>query len=225
MRRGRFELADHGTVFLDEIGEIDAATQVKLLRVLETREFERLGGTETVKSDFRLIAATNRDLKSMVDKGEFREDLYYRLSVVDLHLPPLRERKEEIPRLVSAFIKEFASENMKDVSGVTPAAMAKLCAAPWHGNIRELRNCIEKMVVLSSGNLLDKDDVPDFEGVAPIAVKKSENTDPLNLENSEKELIRKALVECGNNRAAAARKLGISRRTLYRKLESMDLLP
>lgn len=224
MRRGRFELADHGTVFLDEIGEIDAATQVKLLRVLETREFERLGGTETVKSDFRLIAATNRDLKSMVDKGEFREDLYYRLSVVDLHLPPLRERKEEIPRLVSAFIKEFASENMKDVSGVTPAAMAKLCAAPWHGNIRELRNCIEKMVVFSSGNLLDKDDVPDFEGVAPITVKKSENADPLNLENSEKELIRKALVECGNNRAAAARKLGISRRTLYRKLESMDLL-
>ena len=223
MRRGRFELADHGTVFLDEIGEIDAATQVKLLRVLETREFERLGGTETVKSDFRLIAATNRDLKAMVDAGEFREDLYYRLSVVDLHLPPLRERKEEIPRLVSAFIKEFAGENMKEVSGITPSAMEKLCAAPWHGNIRELRNCVEKMVVLSTGKMLDDGDVPDLGRTDAPVEKKSEVADPLNLENSEKELIRKALAECGNNRAAAARKLGISRRTLYRKLESMDL--
>ncbi len=223
MRRGRFELADHGTIFLDEIGEIDAATQVKLLRVLETREFERLGGTETVKSDFRLIAATNRDLKAMVDKGEFREDLYYRLSVVDLHLPPLRERKSEIPKLVSAFIKEFASENMKDVSGITPSALAKLCAAPWHGNIRELRNCVEKMVVLSSGKMLDDADVP-FWGNAENSVPEPEEIiDPLNLENSEKELIRKALAECGNNRAAAARKLGISRRTLYRKLEDLDL--
>ena len=224
MRRGRFELADHGTIFLDEIGEIDASTQVKLLRVLETREFERLGGSETIKSDFRLIAATNRDLKAMVDRGEFREDLYYRLSVVDLHLPPLRERKNEIPRLVSAFIKEFAAENMKDVSGITPSALARLCAAPWHGNIRELRNCVEKMVVLSSGKMLDDGDVP-FPGKAEIsvAVEPEKVVDPLNLENSEKELIRKALVECGNNRAAAARKLGISRRTLYRKLEDLDL--
>lgn len=224
MRRGRFELADHGTIFLDEIGEIDAATQVKLLRVLETREFERLGGTETIKSDFRLIAATNKDLKAMVAKGEFREDLYYRLSVVDLHLPPLRERKSEIPRLVSAFIKEFAAENMKDVSGITPSALAKLCAAPWHGNIRELRNCVEKMVVLSSGNVLDDDDLPPLStGENEIGKPEVSEPDHLNLEQSEKELIRKALAECGNNRAAAARKLGISRRTLYRKLENLDL--
>ena len=223
MRRGRFELADHGTIFLDEIGEIDVATQVKLLRVLETREFERLGGTETIRSLFRLIAATNRDLKAMVDKGEVREDLYYRLSVVDLHLPPLRERKNEIPKLVSAFIREFASENMKDVSGITQSALAKLCAAPWHGNIRELRNCVEKMVVLSSGKMLDDADVP-FWGNAENSVPEPEKIiDPLNLENSEKELIRKALAECGNNRAAAARKLGISRRTLYRKLADLDL--
>lgn len=219
MRRGRFELADHGTIFLDEIGEIDAATQVKLLRVLETRSFERLGGSETITSDFRLIAATNRDLKAMVEKGEFREDLFYRLSVVDLHLPPLRERKDEIPELVNAFIKEFAAENMKDISGITPEALAMLSANEWQGNIRELRNCIEKMVVLATGNVLDTADVPEFQ-TSP-AVKKAPE-DPLNLENSEKELIRKALAECGNNRAAAARKLGISRRTLYRKLESMD---
>jgi DNA-binding NtrC family response regulator len=221
MRRGRFELADHGTIFLDEIGEIDAATQVKLLRVLETRQFERLGGSETIKSDFRLIAATNKDLKAMVAKGEFREDLFYRLSVVDLHLPPLRERKSEIPGLVKHFITEFAKENMKDVAGITPAALEKLCDARWQGNIRELRNCVERMVVLTSGSMLDVDDLPQLTSDdVPPPVKTVEN--PLNLENSEKELIRKALAECGNNRAAAARKLGISRRTLYRKLEELE---
>ena len=221
MRRGRFELADHGTIFLDEIGEIDAATQVKLLRVLETREFERLGGSETLKSDFRLIAATNKDLKAMVEKGEFREDLFYRLSVVDLHLPPLRERKNEIPGLVKYFIEEFARENMKDVSGITPAALDKLCSGIWQGNIRELRNCVERMVVLASGKMLDIADVPELISTVPATVKK-EPVNPLNLESSEKELIRKALAECGNNRAAAARKLGISRRTLYRKLEELE---
>jgi len=159
-RRGRFELADHGTLFLDEIGEIDAATQVKLLRVLETHEFERLGGNETVRSDFRLIAATNRDLKAMVDAGEFREDLYYRLSVVDLSLPPLRERRGEIPRLVQTFITGFAKENMKNVTGIAPEALKKLASLPWRGNIRELRNCIEKMVVLASGEILQVEDIP-----------------------------------------------------------------
>lgn len=225
MRRGRFELADHGTIFLDEIGEIDAATQVKLLRVLETHGFERLGGNETIKSDFRLIAATNRDLKKMVADGEFREDLYYRLSVVDLLLPPLRERKKEIPRLVSAFIKEFSEENMKDIQGISPEALELLSAYDWPGNIRELRNCVERMVVLASGNTLDLSDVPVLKKSEIIQPEENEKTaaDPLNLENSEKELIRKALAECGNNRAAAARKLGISRRTLYRKLENLDM--
>lgn len=225
MRRGRFELADHGTIFLDEIGEIDAATQVKLLRVLETHGFERLGGNETIKSDFRLIAATNRDLKKMVADGEFREDLFYRLSVVDLVLPPLRERKKEIPRLVSAFIQEFAAENAKDIRGISPEALAALSSWGWPGNIRELRNCVEKMVVLSSGNMLELSDVPQFDKNDSVAGKAPVKAvdDPLNLENSEKELIRKALAECGNNRAAAARKLGISRRTLYRKLENLEI--
>jgi len=219
-RRGRFELADHGTLFLDEIGEIDAATQVKLLRVLETHEFERLGGNETVRSDFRLIAATNRDLKAMVDAGEFREDLYYRLSVVDLSLPPLRERRGEIPRLVQTFITGFAKENMKNVTGIAPEALKKLASLPWRGNIRELRNCIEKMVVLASGEILQVEDIPQELLTEPVTATAATDN-PLDISAQEKELIRKALDECNGNRAAAARKLGISRRTLYRKLEEL----
>ena len=220
MRRGRFELADHGTIFLDEIGEIDAATQVKLLRVLETHQFERLGGSETIESDFRLIAATNKDLKAMVEKGEFREDLFYRLSVFDLHLPPLRERKGEIPALADYFTKEFAKENMKNISGISADALQILSEYPWYGNIRELRNCIERMVVLSGNEILQVSDIP--ENIREYKeTENCENCDALNLESSEKELIRKALLECGNNRSAAAKKLGISRRTLYRKLEEL----
>jgi len=219
-RRGRFELADHGTLFLDEIGEIDAATQVKLLRVLETHEFERLGGNETVRSDFRLIAATNRDLKAMVDAGEFREDLYYRLSVVALSLPPLRERRGEIPRLVQTFITGFAKENMKNVTGIAPEALKKLASLPWRGNIRELRNCIEKMVVLASGEILQVEDIPQELLTEPVTATAATDN-PLDISAQEKELIRKALDECNGNRAAAARKLGISRRTLYRKLEEL----
>ena len=219
-RRGRFELADHGTLFLDEIGEIDAATQVKLLRVLETHEFERLGGNETVRSDFRLIAATNRDLKAMVDAGEFREDLYYRLSVVDLALPPLRERRGEIPRLVRTFISVFAKENMKNVTGIAPEALKKLASLPWRGNIRELRNCIEKMVVLAPGEILQVEDIPPELLTEPVTAAAAMDN-PLDISSQEKELIRKALEECSGNRAAAARKLGISRRTLYRKLEEL----
>jgi len=219
-RRDRFELADHGTLFLDEIGEIDAATQVKLLRVLETHEFERLGGNETVRSDFRLIAATNRDLKAMVDAGEFREDLYYRLSVVDLALPPLRERRSEIPHLVRTFISVFAKENMKNVTGIAPEALKKLASLPWRGNIRELRNCIEKMVVLASSEILQVEDIPPELLTEPVTAAAAMDN-PLDISSQEKELIRKALEECSGNRAAAARKLGISRRTLYRKLEEL----
>lgn len=219
-RRGRFELADHGTLFLDEIGEIDAATQVKLLRVLETHEFERLGGNETVRSDFRLIAATNRDLKAMVDAGEFREDLYYRLSVVDLALPPLRERRSEIPHLVRTFISVFAKENMKNVTGIAPEALKKLASLPWRGNIRELRNCIEKMVVLASSEILQVEDIPPELLTEPVTAAAAMDN-PLDISSQEKELIRKALEECSGNRAAAARRLGISRRTLYRKLEEL----
>ena len=220
-RRGRFELADGGTVFLDEIGEIDAATQVKLLRVLETRSFERVGGTETLQCDLRVVAATNKDLKEMVKNGSFREDLFYRLSVINLELPPLRERRSEIPRLAQSFAAEFSSENGKNVT-LSDAALTKLKQKNWPGNIRELRNCIECLAVLSpDGTVLDASDIPDDE--EPISEAQTENINPLNLDNSEKELILRALEECGNNRTAAAKALGISRRTLYRKLEEFGI--
>ncbi len=221
-RRGRFELADGGTVFLDEIGEIDAATQVKLLRVLENHAFERVGGNETVTCDLRVVAATNKDLKEMVKAGTFREDLFYRLSVINLELPPLRSRRSEIPRLVRGFIEEFSAENGKTVT-VSADAMNKLQNKMWHGNIRELRNCIECLVVLAPDHSeIKAEDIP--EEPAAESVPQPENSaNPLNLGNSEKELIIRALAECDNNRAAAARALGISRRTLYRKLEEFGI--
>ena len=220
-RRGRFELADGGTVFLDEIGEIDAATQVKLLRVLENRSFERVGGTETLQCDLRVIAATNKDLKDMVKAGTFREDLFYRLSVINLELPPLRTRRSEIPRLAQSFIAEFSAENGKNVT-FSASALEKLKQKNWPGNIRELRNCIECLAVLSpDGTVLEASDIPEDE--AATAETDSANINPLNLDHSEKELILRALEECSNNRAAAARALGISRRTLYRKLAEFGI--
>lgn len=219
-RKGRFELADHGTIFLDEIGEIDAATQVKLLRVLESRSFERVGGTETVKVDVRLIAATNRDLRKMVAEKSFREDLFYRLSVVNLELPPLRERRGEIPVLIRRFIAEFAKENQRDVDGIEPDALERLVQYDWPGNIRELRNCIECMVVLAKGHELTLTDIPEnIREARPVAAVPEEKELPVGtFEATERELIEKALAECNGNRTAAAKLLGISRRTLHRRL-------
>ena len=222
-RRGRFELSDGGTLFLDEIGEIDAATQVKLLRVLENHCFERVGGTETIQCDLRVVAATNRDLKAMVSTGTFREDLFYRLSVINLELPPLRERRDEIPRLVESFAATFAKENNKTAPVFSPEAMKKLISRKWQGNIRELRNCIECLVVLTPpGAEINAEDIPDDPETASPDVPADTETS-LNLDRSEKELIQRALAECGNNRTAAARALGISRRTLYRKIEEFGI--
>lgn len=219
-RKGRFELADHGTIFLDEIGEIDAATQVKLLRVLESRSFERVGGTETVKVDVRLIAATNRDLRKMVAEKSFREDLFYRLSVVNLELPPLRERREEIPVLIHRFIAEFARDNQREVDGIEPDALARLVHYDWPGNIRELRNCIECMVVLAKGRKLSVADIPENirEARPVVPEEKTKELSVGTFEATERELIEKALAECNGNRTAAAKLLGISRRTLHRRL-------
>ncbi len=224
-RKGRFEVADHGTLFLDEIGEIDLATQVKLLRVLETRTFERVGGSETIKVDARLVAATNRNLRRMVAEGTFREDLFYRLSVVNLELPPLRERKNEIPRLIEGFIKEFASENQREVEGIAPDALAELISYDWPGNIRELRNCIECMVVLTQGKLLQRGNIPPniLEHINPIPAIPTTSEPEVEpeaetIEESKMQLIEKTLAECGGNRSKAAQRLGISRRTLYRYL-------
>ncbi len=214
---GSFESANHGTLFLDEVGELPLAMQVKLLRALENRSFTRVGGSQPVEVDIRVIAATNRDLKALVDAGGFRQDLFYRLNVIDIHLPALKDRVEDIPLLVSRFIKELSAANGGAVTGITPAAMKMLEAYSWPGNVRELRNTIEKMVVLSSGGQLDVADIPD-EMRAPAAISL-----PIvatgTLAETEKAKILAALQSVGNNRSKAARVLGISRRTLYRKLD------
>lgn len=224
MRKGRVELAEGGTIFLDEIGEIPLHIQVKLLRVLESRSFERIGGSETIVTDARVVAATNRDLKKMVEEGTFREDLFYRLDVVSLEIPPLRERKEDIPLLVKHYLDVFNKENGKDI-GITETAMASLCAYAWPGNIRELRNCVERMVVLCRGKMIELENVPvDVrEGVTPGIAKTVLAQPSCDLECNEKMLIERALNECKGNRTKAAEKLGISRRTLHRKLHTYNL--
>lgn len=223
MRKGRFELAEDGTIFLDEIGEIPLHIQVKLLRVLENRSFERIGGTETITSNARVIAATNRDLRSMVEKGEFREDLFYRLDVVSIHLPPLRERKGDIPLLIKHYLDLYANENGKKME-ISEKAMNALCSFEWPGNIRELRNCVERMVVLTRGNEIDLNNVPAeiLAGRNPAA-KTLPQSSVCDLECNEKLLIQRALSECGGNRTKAAERLGISRRTLHRKLNAYQL--
>lgn len=229
-QRGRFEIAAGGTVFLDEIGEIDALTQVKLLRVIESRSFERVGGTEQIKTDARLIAATNRDLRKMVAEGTFREDLFYRLSVVNLQLPPLRERREEIPVLAQKFLQEFASENGRNIKDFSPEAMQMLTHARWQGNIRELRNTVEYMVVTSTSEELGVENLPAqflAENPMPESSGAAETPAPaeqdLSLEGNIYELIKQALKQCDGNRTAAAKLLGISRRTLHRRLAEMEL--
>ena len=234
-RIGRFEQANGGTVFLDEIGEIDAATQVKLLRVLgEERSFERVGGNAPVKVDVRLIAATNKNLAAMVSDGKFREDLFFRLSVVPVTMPPLRARKEDIPMLVQAFLKGFAEENKKPVTQIADAAMQALLRHDWPGNVRELRTAIEHGVVMATGPQLTFRDLPLAvrQGTslpqAPnsYAVTRADapplpQENPLDLHLQEHQLILKALNGTGGNVTQAAKKLGISRRTLHRKLKDI----
>ena len=215
-RIGRFEQASGGTLFLDEIGEIDAATQVKILRVLGERVFERVGGNKPIASDVRLLAATNRDLGKMVAEGKFREDLFFRLNVVQLHLPSLRDRREDIPLLAVHFLREAAKENDKPFRELTSDAMKCLVSYDWPGNVRELRAAIEHGVVMAGGPKITLRDLP--AGVRSAADTPGRGPLPLNLGETELSLIRRALAECKGNRTLAAEKLGISRRTLHRKL-------
>jgi len=218
-RVGRFELADGGTLFLDEIGELEPQIQVKLLRVLEERAFERVGGAKTLQVDVRLVAATNRDLKKLVSEGKFRDDLFYRLSVVTVELPPLRERRDDIPLLVKAFLDEFSRENGKQVRELTPEAMNVLLAYDWPGNVRELRNAIEQMVVLARTERLTVRDVPAaIRGGADLTKINVVRTG-MTVEDAERQLIVQALKETNGNRTKAAQRIGISRRTLHRKLK------
>lgn len=222
-RPGRFELADGGTLFLDEIGEIDASVQVKILRVLEERQFERVGGRETLNVDVRLLAATNRDLQRMVAEGRFREDLFYRLYVVVVHLPPLRERGTDIPLLAQHFTAALARENGRAIEGLTADAMAALCAYAWPGNVRELRNVIERSVVLAHGSKITLRDLPPPLREAARPRAPGAGGHELTLENAEQQMIARALHAHGGNVTRAAQQLGISRRTLHRKIKAFGL--
>lgn len=224
-RIGRIEQAAGGTLFLDEIGEIDSNLQVKLLRALDPGVFERVGGNQAIRVDVRLIAATNRDLLSLVREGKFREDLYYRLNVVQIRVPSLRERKEDIPLLANAFLKEVSERDGKAFRPLSPEAMECLLAYDWPGNVRELKGAVDSGVTLSTGSQITVRDLPltvcrrteSLTLRAPIA------EDQMNLHNNERRLIMRAVEECGGNRTEAAKKLGISRRTLHRRLKELHL--
>jgi len=216
-RLGRFELADGGTLFLDEVSELAPTTQAKLLRVLQSYEFERLGGAETIKVDVRVLAATNADLEERVKQGRFREDLYYRLNVVPLFLPPLRDRREDIPLLVHSFVRRFAVRNRKDVTDITPDALGRLCRFPWPGNVRQLENCIERMVVTARTQVLDVDDLPPeiLPPPEPSAGSASGFAVGMTMVQLEERAIRATLRATGGNRKEAARILGIGLRTRH----------
>lgn len=224
MRKGRFELADGGTLFLDEIGEIEPATQIKLLRVLEERNFERVGGMNRIEVDTRLLAATNKDLWRMVEEGTFREDLFFRLNVVQITLPPLRDRRQDLPLLLKHFLNQFCEENGKELEGFTPEALEALSRYSWPGNIRELRNVVERMVVLSRGDKLTLRDVPTEVKEDGAAKPTGALRNATSMQQAEKQMIKQALVDQKGNRTRAAEQLGISRRTLHRKLHEFDLM-
>ena len=221
---GKFELADKGTLFLDEIGDVPAATQVKLLRVLQEREFERLGGTKTHKVDIRLIAATNRDLRAALEEGTFREDLYYRLNVVPIDIPPLREHKEDIPALAVYFLEKYARESSKPVKEITPKAIRSLLDFRWPGNVRELENVIQRGVTLSEGTTLDAFDIH-LDDRTHHASSETAHALPqgMSLDQWEQEAIREALRRANGNKSQAARILGLSRNTLRYRLSQMGV--
>ncbi len=224
MSKGRLEQADGGTLFIDEIGELPVELQAKLLRVIQDREFERVGGSETIKVDFRLIAATNRDLDQMVADGTFREDLYYRIRVVPMILPPLRDRgAEDIRRLVEHFMGVFTKKHRTGPKTITEAAFSRLLSHRWPGNIRELENCIESTLVLSDGEKIQPQNLAlphtATTATAPSVATQSESNLGRTLEEAEREYILKVLDNCDGNRSEAARRLGVSRNTLARKVK------
>src|ERR1700723_564396 len=221
---GKFELADKGTLFLDEIGDVPGAIQVKLLRVLQDREFERLGSTRTLKVDVRLVAATNRDLRAALEEGTFREDLYYRLNVVAIDIPPLREHKEDIPALANYFLERYAKDSGKTITAITPEAMKRLMDYHWPGNIRELQNIIERGVALSTAATLDAADIH-LDPPSPRAVAGAPAVLPagMTLDQWEDEAIREALKQANGNKSQAARALGLSRNALRYRLSKIGV--
>jgi DNA-binding NtrC family response regulator len=223
-RPGRIEVADLGTLYLDDIGEAPPAVQVRLLRFLQDRAFERVGGTQSRKTDVRLIAGTHRDLSAEVKRGRFRDDLYQRLSVVRIQMPALRERIEDVPLLVESFIREFNREHNRRVTGITRGALESLLRYPWPGNVRELKNAIEGMVVFAEGKRpLDLTDLPDALREAEAEGERLELTVGMTVEGAERNLIAATLRHTGNDKTRAAAMLGIGLRTLYRKIKRFGI--
>ena len=221
---GKFELADKGTLFLDEIGDVPPAIQVKLLRVLQERQFERLGGTKTIKVDVRLVAATNRDLRAALEDGTFREDLYYRLNVVPIDIAPLREHKEDIPELVNLFLSRFAQDSGKKLSGISPQALKMLMDYHWPGNVRELQNILERASALSAGPLIDVDDIHiDTRAGKTADFPSGFLPEGMTLEQWEDEMIQEALRRAQGNKSQAARLLGLSRNALRYRLSKIGI--
>ena len=222
MQKGRFELAHESTIFLDEIGEVNAGVQVKLLRVLQDHKIMRVGGEKTIDIDVRVIAATNRDMEKEVKEGRFREDLYYRLNVVHIAVPPLCERRDDIPLLLNAFLKEYAKENGKNITGIDNRARALLYKYDWPGNIRELRNCIESAVVMCGGNEITPEDLPPTVS-ASIAAPSITIPVGTTLDDAEKAIICENLAANKGNKSKTADILGIGRKTLHRKLQEYGI--
>jgi transcriptional regulator with PAS, ATPase and Fis domain len=217
-KTGHIEVADGGTIFLDEIGNLSLAMQSKILSVLQNREFTPLGTTKKIPVDIRLISATNKNLFMMVEEGQFRQDLLYRINTIQVELPPLRERKEDIPELVEFFLKKYNLKYCKNILGVTPVALNKLVSHSWPGNVRELQHALEKAVILSAGQELTPDDF--LFTRKNLAVSE---TNSLNLEENEKQLVSRAIEKHRGNLSQAARSLGINRSTLYEKIKKYGL--
>ena len=223
-RKGRFELAHKGTLFLDEIGDMSLPTQAKILRVLQEGEFERLGGSETIKTDVRLLAATHKNLRTMIEEGTFRQDLYFRLSVVPVKLPALRERSVDIPELANVFLRRFTEKNRKDIKRFHPESLNLLMHYDWPGNIRELENTIERAVILCLGEHITPQDLPPHLLSETVRdMKKIQAHDGYTLRDFERELIRTTLEKTGNNRSQAAKMLGVARQTLLNKIKDYGL--
>ncbi len=220
-RPGCFELAHRGTIFLDEIAEMTPATQVKLLRVLQERSFRRLGGRLELTVDIRIIAATNVDPAEAVSAGQLREDLFYRLNVVAIRLPPLRERPDDLPLLVDAFVRQFNAQNGRSLAGLTPDAMRALQRHAWPGNVRELRNVIERAMIMAQGRLVEVSDLPPLAGGAPTGADGSRLEPGMTVDDAERRLIELTLEHTGNNKTRAAEMLGIGLKTLHNKLNRM----
>jgi Nif-specific regulatory protein len=223
LRKGRFELADGGTIFLDEIGDIPLSTQVKLLRMIQQREFERVGGTHTIQSDVRIICATNRKLEDMIKNEEFREDLYYRINVFPIYIPSLRERRDDIPLLVDHFIDKFNKENKRQIKRITTSALNMLMVYLWPGNIRELENCIERACILCTDDVIHSFNLPPSLQTADSTDTSSKNGMKYTVEQVEKQLIRDALTTTKGNISKAAEVLKVTERMLGTRLKKYDI--